>query len=371
MSFFKSLFGKKQVVEKRENPIWTNEDFWRWFEENEQGFHNAINEHKNIERDFFDHLSPNLNKLRKDCFYFLSGMSDDTTAELILTAEGNIRNIAFLEALVATAPELPNWKFTLLKPSMDIENTNIQMEGYVFNKDTLSFYANEHPETPDEIDISIVHRDFEEKNRATLTNGTYIFLDNFLGELEFATTIDRLDVIGHEEATGELIPIEKLKAFLIWREKEFVEKYDGLRYNTEDDSYSSLEAKTQEGDPMLATVNLTLLDWDRKASHPWVCVLQIKYDGRENNGLPSGEVYELLNEIEDELTDNHLKDQNGYLNIGRQTVQGTREVYFACKDFRKPSIVLDKLSKDHDPRIAVSYDIFKDKYWQTFNKFLV
>lgn len=371
MSFIKNLFGKKQAAKEKANPIRTNEEFWKWFEENEQDFHHAVNEHKNIERDFFNRLSPKLNELRKNCFYFLSGMSDDSTAELILTAEGNIRNIAFLEALVAAAPSLLNWKFTLLKPSMDIENTNIQMEGHAFNKDTLSFYANEHPETPDEIDITIVHKDFEERARDMLTNGTYIFLDNFLGELEFATTIDRLDVVGPDEATKELVPIEKLKAFLIWREKEFVEKYDGLRYNTEDDSYSSLEAKTPEGAPVLATVNRTLLEWDRKASHPWVCILQIKYNGSENNGMPTGEVYHLLNEIEDELTDNQLKDQDGYLNVGRQTVQGTRDVYFACREFRKPSVIFDELSKNHDARVAVSFDIFKDKYWQTFNRFMV
>lgn len=370
MTLFKNLFGKKAPKENTP-PIKSNEDFWSWFTKNESAFHRAVDDHKNIEEDFFAHLGPKLNQLRKDCFYFLTGMSDKTTAELVLTAEGNIKNIAFLEALVATAPNLPNWKFTLLKPSLDIEDTNIQMEGYTFNNDTLSFYANEHPEIPDEIDITVVHKDFEEKDSGIVSNGTYIFLDNFLGELEFATTIDRLNVIGPDEATGELVPIEKLKAFLKWREKEFIEKYDGTRYDTENDSYSSLEAKTQEGAPVLATINRTLLDWDRKASHPWVCILNIQYDGSENNGLPNGEVYQLLNEIEDELTDNELRDQDGYLNIGRQTVQGTREVFFACNDFRKPSLVLDKLSGDHDPRVAISFDIYKDKYWQTFNQFMI
>ena len=34
----------------------------------------------------------------------------------------------------------------------------------------------------------------------------------------------------------ELIPIEKLKDFLIWRQKEFIEKYEGTRRNTIDDN---------------------------------------------------------------------------------------------------------------------------------------
>ena len=38
----------------------------------------------------------------------------------------------------------------------------------------------------------------------------------------------------------ELIPISKLKDFLTWREKEFIEKYEGTRHNTENDSYALL-----------------------------------------------------------------------------------------------------------------------------------
>ncbi len=371
MNFLKKLFSTGKAPQTKIAPIKSNEDFWKWFVEHESDFHRAVDEHKNIERDFFARLSPRLNELRKDCFYFLAGMADKDTAELILTAEGNIRNIPFLEALVAAAPDLPHWKFTLLKPSLDIQDINIEMEGYPFNKDTLSFYANEDPQLPDEINITVIYKGYKEKDKDIISNGSYLFLDNFLGELEFATTIDRLEVKGSDGVNSELIPIEKLKTFLKWREKEFVEKYEGLRYDTEKDSYSSLEAKTQDGSPVLATVNNSLLEWDRKASHPWMCVLRITYDGSENNGLPAGEIYHLLNEIEDNLTDNELKDYEGYLNIGRETYEGNRNVYFACKDFRKPSLVLDLLVKDHDTRVSISFDIYKDKYWQTLNKFMI
>ena len=52
----------------------------------------------------------------------------------------------------------------------------------------------------------------------------FIFLDNFLGELNFVTTIDHVSVIGKKDAEKELVPIGKLKDFLMWREKEFLSR---------------------------------------------------------------------------------------------------------------------------------------------------
>src|SRR5690606_12698982 len=103
--------------------------------------------------------------------------------------------------------------------------------------------------------------------------------------------------------------------YLIWREKEFVEKYKGIWHYTENDSYSSLEATLQNGKPLIAIVNSTLLEWDCKASHPWVLAVQINYDGSNNNGMPNNHTYELLNSLEDQIM-LELKDYEGYLNIG-------------------------------------------------------
>ena len=207
-----------------------------------------------------------------------------------------------------------------------------------------------------------------EENKSSLINGTYIFLDNFLGELNAVTTIDSLTVIGRIDAKKELIPIDKLKDFLVWRQKEFIEKYEGDRHSTENDSYSNLEAELTNGGLLIATVNSTLLEWDRKASHPWILSVEIKYKGEGNNGMPDDETYQILNEIEDEILE-ELKDFDGYLYIGRQTADSLREIYFACKDFRKPSKVLHQLTNKYLGKYNIAYDIYKDKYWRSFNRF--
>lgn len=359
-----SLLNK--YFEKKDEPIKSYSDFWNWFQSNEKTFFNVVKNNKDIEKDFFDKLSPKLAKLKEGYFYLI-GMYDDDTVELILTADGNTKNIVFVEELVEQAPKINRWRFTALKPAMDIENLAINMAGYKFDSDNLFFYSNEHAEYPDEVDICVIHNEWTEENKQQIGNGTYIFLDNYLGELDFLNNIDNVTFISKHEAEKELVPIAKLKEFLTWRQKEFIEKYSGLRYNTDNDSYSSLEADLIDGRPLIAIVNSTLLNWDSKASHPWILIVEINYIGNDN-GMPDENTYQLLNEFEEQIM-LELKDIDGYLNIGRQTADNSREIYFACKDFRKPSKVLHLLSRKYSDKLNIEYDIYKDKYWQSFERF--
>lgn len=361
MSFLKKIFSKK------DEPVKSYEQFWNWFRINHQNFYKVVKEKGNIEEDFFNKLSQKLNAL-KEGFFYLTGMYDDNTAELVLTADGSIKNMVFVEELVATAPMISGWKFTALKPALDIRDVNIKMAGYKFNDENLSFYSTELAEYPDEIDITVVHPDINEENKNTITNGIYIFLDNYLGELNFATSIDNLTVKRKTEAQKELIPIVKLKDFLIWREREFIEKYEGVRYDTENDEHSLLEAELENGNTLVAVINRELLEWDSKASHPWILNIEIKYDGSNNNGLPDKETYNLLDEIEEKIT-TELIDTDGYLNVGPQTANNLRGIFFACKDFRRPSKVLHNIQVDYFSKAEISYDIYKDKYWRSFKRF--
>jgi hypothetical protein len=322
---------------------------------------------KNIEKGFFDELSEKLEEL-KDGYLFLTGMYDDNTVELVFTADGDTKNIVFVEELVEAAPVCLGWKFTCLKPAIDIEDFSIEMDGYTFNSDNLKFYPNELADYPDEIDITLVHNNLTEENKEQISHGVYIFLDNYLGELDFLNNIDNLTIVGRTEAQKDLVPIEKLKDYLTWRQKEFNEKYEGVRYNTENDTHSMLEAELESGNKLFAVINTDLLNWDRKASHPWIAVLTLKYNGSDNNGLPKEKDYKLLDIIEDEILQ-EVKDIDGYLNIGRQTAENEREIYFACRDFRKPSKVFYAIERKYSVRFKMEYSIYKDKYWQTFERF--
>jgi hypothetical protein len=341
-------------------------DFWAWFQKNEKGFFKAVSTHRNVERDFFDRLSPKLDEL-KDGYFFLTGMCDDHTAELIITADGAVKNIVFVEELVAAAPQISGWKFTALKPATPIEHVAIEMDGYRFDADNLFFYADELPAYPDEIQITIVYNGYKEKDKVAVTNGAYIFIDNFIGELNCVTIIDRLTVEGNDDPRRKLIPIAKLKDYLVWRQKEFTEKYEGVFQHGEDASHSILEAELENGKYLIAVINTDMLNWENKASHPWILAVSIPYDGTANNGLPDNETYQSLDALGNAITED-LKDLDGYLNIGRQTADNVREIYFACKDFRKPAKVLHRISTEFPDR-KITYDIYKDKYWRSFDRF--
>lgn len=92
------------------------------------------------------------------------------------------------------------------------------------------------------------------------------------------------------------------------------------------------------------------------------------YDGQNSNGMPPAQVYEQLENIEQELLA-ELKDVDGYLNIGRETGNNLRTMYFASKDFRKPSKVIDQIIEKYHKDFDIDVSIFKDKYWRSLNKF--
>lgn len=365
MGIFDKVFGKKEENEEAE--IKTYKDFWDWFMTKEKDFFEVVKNHNNIETDFFDLLASKLKQLNEG-YYFLCGMSQDEIAELIITADGDIKNIVFAEELVAESPKLDRWKFTALKPEMNLDH-GIKMDGRDFSKENISFYSNEIDGYPDEIDITFVYDGLNEENKNACVTGVCVFLDNFLGELNFATQIDTFNVIGRDDAEKELVPISKLKDFLSWREREFTEKYKNVKNFEEEDQYTILEATLKNGLPLIATINTSLLNYDSKASYPWISVLKVEYNGENNNGLPEKEDYEKLSNIEEKMIE-ALKIEEGNLYIGRENAENLKESYFASKDFRKPSKILRQAIKDN-PEYKMSLEIYKDKYWQSFERYNV
>lgn len=358
MGLFSKLFGKK------EETTFTEKDFWAWFVKNEKKFHAILSSKQNIEDGFLDPFHEQLLLLNTELF-FLAGMYADDIAELIITADGSVRKIFFVEELIRLAPVLPNWKFTSLKQAE--VGSSINTGGYEFSSEKLSFYANEHKEYPDLIDLVVTHPDYVAEDSTCLEMGVGLFLDTCLGELEATTLIDNITVTGTNNTAQELIPLDKLSEYLTWRQKEFIEKYEGTRRNTENDSYASFEGRTAEGKRIIGICNTALMDWEAKASHPWIAKLRIAYSG-DGNELPSKNDMAILDEMEDAIT-TELRDVDGYLNVGRTTGTNLRTVYFGCKEFRKPSLVLYNIKQQYMEKYNIEYYIFKDKYWNSMDIF--
>jgi hypothetical protein len=46
-----------------------------------------------------------------------------------------------------------------------------------------------------------------------------------------------------------------------------------------------------------------------------------------------------------------------------------REVFMACKDFRKAARVMHGLAQRTPSQLALTFDLFKDKYWLSVEQF--
>lgn len=374
MSFFKKLFNKQtpdieSVSDKKEvqNPrnIESYEDFWNWFLNNEKKFYQTIKEGKNIEHGFFNFIGPKLNELRSG-FWYLTGMKEENLAELIITPDGNLKNFVFVQELVDSAPKPDNWVFTAFKPELSSENCQIDFAGIPIGANNLFFEPIEDHKYPDDISVRIICSDYSDENSESIESGISIFLDNFLGEVKFSLDVDFIEIEKSNFVKEESIPIEKLKDYIIWRKKEFIEKYGDFIFLKEldDCAYYNLEASTPDSLPLLASINEDIINWEHNVSHPYILKIEINYKGNESQ-FPDQETFDRLNAFEDSLN-SQLEPKGGFLNIGRTLGENKREIYVACKDFCKGSKECDRLLKQFKFDNS-SYEVFKDKYWRCVN----
>lgn len=339
--------------------------FWNWFAEHEAQFFKAVKESDYIERDFFDLMLPHLQQINKDILC-LTGMYDDNISELIFTVDGIIKNIVFVEELVAAAPKLKHWIFTALKPEHDTDDINIEFSGLHLDEKNIMFYAKEHPKYPDEIDLVVVYEELIESQRDEIFNGTFIILDHILGEIKSLTLIDNLSISNEKPKDIDLIPINKLKGYLKWREKEFVERYLANVNTAIEDTYTSFEVRMEDGPKLLAIMNTAALDWDGKSAYPWILKTTFKYKGKD--GFPVEADYELMEQIEAAIMA-RLPKEKGYIHIGREIGNNIRDLFIASSEFRHCSKVLHAIVAQNESQVSIEYNIFKDKYWQSFERY--
>ena len=81
------------------------QEFWNWFETKEKEFFSILKDEDNVEENFLDVTLHKLKELNEQFFLF-AGMHDDSTAELIITVDGNIKDIVYAQELVAASPTL-------------------------------------------------------------------------------------------------------------------------------------------------------------------------------------------------------------------------------------------------------------------------
>ncbi len=358
------LFRQEEII-----PSEAIRAFWKWFGAHAAKFKIVLERNENVEDELFNPLSTAFQAFKADIF-FLLGHRNNETAELIITADGNVKNFYLIDAIVAEAPTISGWQITAHKKPLDLDALAIKIGQLLFDKNTLYFVPVMHEHYPDLIDINIVYTAYDPKELTSIQQGVFLFLDNYLGELKFVQSIDQIKIIATPEDKSQMIPIEKLVDYINWRETEFVEKYTSSQSYQLHEAYNVLTATLENNQQLVAIINTALLEWDAKASHPWIGIFSITFNANTPNGFPDDAMHTQLEQIEHNIC-LQLKEKQGVLYLGRQTLNSTRELFFTAKDYVYISKIFYAAKNHFEPQFEIHTDIFKDKYWVTFDKYRV
>lgn len=358
---FKKNKGDSSVAQ---NPIRT---FWGWFLLNESKFVKRLQLDREQTPEVLDEILGQV-QLYHPSVYGLMGFCDDGKLEFVFTADGVVKNIVFIEDLLAEAPKLDHWLFTCLKPQYGSYDFSINYYDFIFDKDRLKFFSKIDDRYPDEICITLTHPDYtKEEDYNVILNGSLIFLDNCLGELNTACRIDYFDLVAEGDVDGkDLIPIEKLESYLVWREKEYLQKYEEVSFEIPKENYALLEG-SQEDTPVIAVVNQGWADWPYKPIFSWLIRVSIKFEGNAE-GLPNKEQLETIQTLEDKVIDGI--DPAKTCVVGRVTSANTSTIYLYANEYKDCSRTIFGILNTFDTEMEIDYFMSKDKYWAAVERFL-
>lgn len=167
-------------------------EFWEWFSKNsiKYSFTNTVDEE--TKEKMLDELQEQLHKYNEH-LYFEIGNTENECTELIITAEGNTDYFGDVEDLVEGAPDIPNWKVIAFKPAMG-SSYKINYANKVFDPNEIIFIPYTYPENETVVGIRVCFPDFNENEKDIFKWGTYLTIDNVIGEKSSAKDIDYLEV---------------------------------------------------------------------------------------------------------------------------------------------------------------------------------
>ncbi len=351
------IFGKKNEKVLADN-------FWKWFASNKDRFSTILDDSEKVQQ-FLDELIGNMKPFNR-WFKALAGPYEKNKSELIITSDGDISLFCKVEDLVNAAPPFDDWLITAHKPPLGLDKVSIKMYDREFSSSNMKFYPYVDANYPDEINIILVHPEFNSEEKGKFQSAGIIFLENALGELNTATLIDSYEVKGMPGDDIELIPLDKLEEYLRWREKEFIEKYEKLEARKPEDSYGVLESEDSEGRVLYATINAGFKNWEFKAAFPWCVQIDIEFKGQDK-GLPDKKQVEELQEIENELLS--LFGQSDLAYVGHQTHNDQRTIFCYSSDYNTISKKIHRYLENTGWDYEITFFIRKDKYWRNMEWF--
>lgn len=354
MGLFDKIFGGSVKATETVDREKQYAQFWEWFILHEKKFKENIDTQNDVLNNVIEIIDPKLKALN-EFFFPLVGKADDDVTEFIVTPDGILKTVALIDDFIASAPKLEGWRFLSCKRAHS--GISLVMHGFTLSEETVSFIPIVRNGCPDYIHLNFIIDAYTPEYEKELRTAMFMFLDNYIGEYQMMTMMDELDICAPGDIIGEPIPVSKLSEYLNFREAEFIERYNGVKRESDLDNYVIMKYSQGE-EEVLVTLNKTFLLWEERMSYPWVVRVDFEYTVENVSGMPIEQDLAIMGEIEELIL-----ETGQFLIVARETGTGERNLYLAVKEFRAPSkAILDILSLYND-RIVVNYYIYRDKYW--------
>jgi hypothetical protein len=194
-----------------------------------------------------------------------------------------------------------------------------------------------------------------------------MYVQNGIGELKAATLIDDMDFGPVPEDSSALIPVAKLDSYLLWREKEFVEKYQAGQIEKVPELFNVIEGQDEEGNIMIAIVNTAYEHWPYKPAYQWLLSVSMEYEAAES-GLPNEKMLAAM-QSEEEQVIKMLIGQSETIYVSSKTFKGARTACFYTRSYELPSQLMHAWADQHPNSVISGFFVEKDKYWRCLEEF--
>ncbi len=194
-------------------------NFWSWFSNNIE----TIESFQPGNEALLDEIMENLHQYNDKLYFEIS--TNEKVKELVITAKGDSSQFDSVKRLVASAPELKNWKIIAFRPPLGFGFTN-EYEGVEYNPADLWFLPLVSKSNPELFGLRIGIPDFDPKKHEHSVDAIWILLNTGLGELKTTEEIHHVETAQLPKSTTEqgYIKFNEIDHFIEWRKKQHLTK---------------------------------------------------------------------------------------------------------------------------------------------------